>query len=42
MDIGTPQPTLSQLRNWDIEHLSQAADDWEGEAQRWENTYEQN
>src|ERR1700722_15719208 len=42
MDVGTPLPTLSQIRNWDTEHLSQAADDWEAEAQRWETTYEQN
>jgi hypothetical protein len=42
MDVGTPLPTLSQIRNWDTEHLSQAADDWEAEAQRWETSYEQN
>lgn len=42
MDVGTPLPTLSQIRNWDVEHLSQAAEDWEAEARRWENTYEQN
>jgi hypothetical protein len=42
MDRATPLPTLSQIRNWDTEHLSQAAEDWETEAQRWENTYEQN
>src|SRR5574337_201905 len=42
MDVGTPLPTLSQIRGWDTEHLSQAADDWEAEAQRWETTYEQN
>jgi hypothetical protein len=41
MDVGTPLPTLSQIRNWDTEHLSQAANDWEAEAQRWETTYEQ-
>src|ERR1700744_4196962 len=40
MGIGTP--TLSQIRNWDTEHLSQAADDWESEAERWETAYEQN
>jgi hypothetical protein len=40
MGIGTP--TLSQIRNWDTEHLSQAADDWETEAERWETAYEQN
>jgi hypothetical protein len=42
MDAGAPLPTLSQIHNWDTEHLSQAADVWEAEAQRWENTYEQN
>jgi hypothetical protein len=42
MGGATPLPTLSQIRNWDTEHLSQAADDWEAEAQRWESTYEQN
>ena len=42
MDVGTPLPTLSQIHNWDTEHLSRAADDWEAEAQRWETTYEQN
>lgn len=42
MDVGTALPTLSQIRNWDTKHLSQAADDWEAEAQRWETTYEQN
>ena len=42
MDVGTPLPTLSQIHNWDTEHLSQAADDWEAEAQRWETTYEHN
>ena len=42
MDVGTPLPTLSQMRNWDTEHLSQAADDWEADAQRWETTYEEN
>jgi hypothetical protein len=42
MDVGTPLPTLSQLRNWDTEHLSQAADEWEAEAERWETAYEQN
>ncbi|MBO0880037.1 MAG: hypothetical protein J2P17_06655 [Mycobacterium sp.] len=41
MDVGTPLPTLSQIRGWDTEHLSQAADDWEAEAQRWETAYEQ-
>jgi hypothetical protein len=41
MDVGTPLPTLSQIRGWDTEHLSQAADEWEAEAQRWETTYEQ-
>jgi hypothetical protein len=41
MDVGTPLPTLSQIRSWDTEHLSQAADEWEAEAQRWETTYEQ-
>jgi hypothetical protein len=41
VDVGTPLPTLSQIRNWDTEHLSQAAEDWEAEAQRWETTYEQ-
>lgn len=40
MDIGTP--TLSQVRNWDTEHLSEAANDWEAEAERWETAYEQN
>ena len=42
MDVGTPLPTLSQMRNWETEHLSQAADDWEADAQRWETTYEEN
>lgn len=42
MDVGTPLPTLSQIRNWDTGHLSQAADEWEAEAQRWETTFEQN
>jgi hypothetical protein len=41
MDVGAPLPTLSQIRGWDTEHLSQAADEWEAEAQRWETTYEQ-
>ncbi len=40
MDIDTP--TLSQIRNWDTEHLSEAANDWEAEAERWETAYEQN
>ena len=38
----TPLPTLSQIRNWDTELLSQAADDWDAEAAHWESTYEQN
>jgi len=42
MDVGTPLPTLSQIRNWDTEHLSHAADEWEAEAERWETAYEQN
>jgi hypothetical protein len=42
MAAGASLPTLSQIRNWDTEHLGQAADDWEAEAQRWETTYEQN
>jgi hypothetical protein len=42
MSAGTPLPTLSQIRGWDTEHLSQAADVWEAEAQRWENTFAQN
>jgi hypothetical protein len=42
MAAVTPLPTLSQIRNWDIEHLGQAADEWEAQAQRWEDTYEQN
>jgi hypothetical protein len=42
MNAGTPLPTLSQIRNWDTGHLSQAADVWEAEAQRWEDTFEQN
>lgn len=41
MDVGAVLPTLSQIHGWDTEHLSQAADDWEAEAQRWETTYEQ-
>jgi hypothetical protein len=42
VDVGPPLPSLSQICNWDTEHLSQAADVWEAEAQRWETTYEQN
>ena len=42
MDVGMPLPSLSQILAWDTEHLSQASEDWEAEAQRWENTYEQN
>jgi hypothetical protein len=37
----TSLPTLSQIRDWDTEHLRQAADGWEAEAQRWESVYEQ-
>ena len=37
MDVGTALPTLSQIRNWDTEHLSQAADDWEAEARQMGN-----
>lgn len=38
----TPLPTLTQIRNWNTEHLRQAADDWDAEAQQLESTFEQN
>jgi hypothetical protein len=39
---STGLPSLTEIRNWDIEHLRQAADDWEPRAARWVSTYEQN
>ncbi|KAA8955762.1 MAG: hypothetical protein F6Q13_17175, partial [Mycobacterium sp.] len=35
--VTTGLPTLSSIRAWDVEHLTQAADHWEGTADRWEN-----
>lgn len=32
-------PTLSQVRNWDIEHLTQAADHWTRTATVWEEKF---
>jgi hypothetical protein len=42
MPAVTPLPTLSQIRNWDTDHLIQAAEDWDAEAKHWESSYEQN
>lgn len=42
MAAVAPLPTLSQIRNWDTEHLIQAAEGWDAEAKHWESTYEQN
>lgn len=42
MPAVTPLPSLSQIRNWDTEHLIQAAENWDAEAKYWESTYEQN
>ncbi len=41
MPAVTPLPTLSQLRQWDTEHLSQAADNWAAQAHQLESTFEQ-
>jgi hypothetical protein len=32
-------PTLSQIRDWDVEHLISAADHWTATADRWESTF---
>lgn len=36
---GGTIPTLSQVRNWDIEHLTQAADHWTKTATVWEEKF---
>lgn len=35
----TGVPTLSQILGWDTEHLYQAATDWAGTAERWEDSF---
>jgi hypothetical protein len=32
-------PTLSQIKGWDVEHLTNAADHWSGTADKWESTF---
>jgi hypothetical protein len=34
-------PALSQIRAWDVEHLTAAAEHWTGTADRWENAFVQ-
>jgi hypothetical protein len=33
-------PTLSQIRGWDADHLSQAATFWRNTADTWENSFD--
>lgn len=35
--MTTGLPTLSSIRAWDVEHLVDAANHWDGTADRWEN-----
>jgi hypothetical protein len=35
--MTTGLPTLSQIHAWDVEHLTEAANHWDGTADRWEN-----
>lgn len=35
--LTTGLPTLSSIRAWDVEHLTAAADHWDGTADRWES-----
>jgi hypothetical protein len=37
----TGLPTLSSMRAWGVEHLTDAADQWTATADRWENTFVQ-
>jgi hypothetical protein len=39
MSAPSPLPSLSQLRGWDTEHLTAAADRWTATAARWERTF---
>ncbi|MBB5162477.1 WXG100 family type VII secretion target [Mycobacterium sp. AZCC_0083] len=36
---GTARPSLSQIVNWDVKHLEQAASDWTSTATRWEGHF---
>lgn len=40
MPFRTPTPSLSQVRNWDTLHLTDAADRWVGTAGVWESTFD--
>src|SRR5579875_501504 len=33
----TGLPTLSTIQTWDVDHLTEAAEHWDGTADRWEN-----
>src|ERR1700733_3839462 len=35
--VATGLPTRSSIQAWDVQHLTDAADHWEGTADRWEN-----
>lgn len=35
--VTTGLPTLSTIEAWDVDHLTEAADHWDGTANRWEN-----
>lgn len=38
---GLVLPTLSQIKAWDTEHLSQAATFWNTAAEMWESSFDQ-
>src|SRR5947209_5384983 len=41
MPASSTVPTLSQVRSWDTEHLTEAATTWTTTASRWEETFAQ-
>ena len=39
--MATGLPTLSQIHDWDVDHLIEAAEHWHSTADRWESVYGQ-
>ncbi|WP_099025117.1 hypothetical protein [Mycolicibacterium palauense] len=37
--VGAGIPSLSRIVSWDTTHLAQAATDWVGTAEHWEDTF---
>lgn len=40
MRASVPLPSLSQVQNWEIDHLSQAATHWSNTADDWQNSFD--